>query len=295
MISASNLTGRDRVSPGMLRSQLTPIALIPVCILSVCLTGCVEVDFGPSERFREAFHYSYDLQPGGRVTLENTNGRVEISGWDQNKIEIDGERYASTDAVLKELKIEIRNEPNMIEIRTVRPSDHGFFSNTGATYTIHVPRSARLDRVATTNGRIEVHDMEVGVRLRSTNGKILGERINGGVEAQTSNGGIELRAVQGGLTLKTTNGSINVIANHAPKETLRAETSNGSITLRLPADTVARVEASTSNSGVRSDFDVSGHVRMDRNHMSGDIGKADGTRPLIDLRTSNGHISLLRD
>jgi hypothetical protein len=271
--------------------MLRALILLPALLL----TGCIYADFGPSERFRDSFHYSYDLQPGGRVSLENSNGSIEISGWDQNKVEVDGEKYASTEAALREVKVDIRNQPDLVDIRTVRPSSSSFFSNSGARYVIHVPRTAHLDWIKSTNGRIDVHDLDAGARLRTSNGKIRGDHIRGGVEAQTSNGGIDLRDIEGGATLQTTNGPIALAMTHPPAANIRAETSNGSITLRLPPDTAARLEASTSNAGIVTDFDISGHARMDRHHISGDIGRSEGLRPMIDLRTSNGHISISRN
>jgi hypothetical protein len=279
-----NTSAGQRVNSGMLRLALIPLAL--------ALTGCVAVDFDPTGNVRESFHYSYDLQPGGRVSIDNSNGAVEVSGSDLNRVEIDGEKYASSDAMLKEVRIDIRNQPDLVEIRTVRPSNSGFFSNNGARYTIRLPRAAKIERIATSNGRIDIRDLDAGARLRTSNGRIHAERIRGGVEAQTSNGRIELSQVEGAITGKTSNGPISIAMNLAPKDNIRAETSNGSITVRLPRDASARVEASTSNSGVTSDFDLTGHVRMDSNHISGEIGKGG---PMLDLHTSNGHISLTRD
>ena len=58
-----------------MRAMLLPI-------LTVFLAGCDEMDLGNiggSDRYREDFHYSFALNPGGTVRLENFNGSVEIS------------------------------------------------------------------------------------------------------------------------------------------------------------------------------------------------------------------------
>src|SRR5919202_307448 len=89
---------------------------------AVLLAGCDFEDFGPSDRYRSAFHYSYDLEPNGRVSLDNFNGQIDVTGWEQNKVEIDGEKYASTEELRDAIKIEIHNSPSSLDVRTVRPS-----------------------------------------------------------------------------------------------------------------------------------------------------------------------------
>ena len=42
----------------------------------------------------EEFHQSYPLADGGRVSLENINGAVHISGWDKNEVKVDAVKYA---------------------------------------------------------------------------------------------------------------------------------------------------------------------------------------------------------
>ena len=43
------------------------------------LAGCDIEDF---DTYQSDFHYTYDLQPGARLEIENANGSVEIEGED---------------------------------------------------------------------------------------------------------------------------------------------------------------------------------------------------------------------
>ena len=245
-------------------------ALLPV----VLLTGCRMTDFGPSDRYRTSFHYNFDLQPDARVNLEGLNGPVEILGWDQNKAEISGEKYASTQAGLKSIRIDIHNDPHSVDIRTRVPSAR--FGRLGVSFIVHVPNGVRLDRITTSNGQIQVRDISGEANIRTSNSPIFLENLKGAVDAETSNG------------------RVDISLRNAPKNSIRAESSNGGITVRLPADTGALIDANTSNGSVSSDFNVarnSGDSREARHHLSEVIG---GGGPLIDLRTSNGSIKLLR-
>jgi DUF4097 and DUF4098 domain-containing protein YvlB len=273
-------------------------------IPALLVTGCIDIDFGSSDRYQADFHYNFDLQPGGRLNIENINGPVEIEGWDQNKVEITGVKNAATHEALDRLRIDIHNSPSSIDIRTVRASGT---RNVGARYTLRVPRSAVLDRIVTSNGSLHIRDMDGGGSLKTSNGSIRAEDIRGAIDAETSNSSVELQNIAGDVKARTSNGriraerisgeceahtsnsSIAVEFDHAPKSRVRAETSNGGITVRLPGNTAARIEADTSNGSVTTDFEADRGSRG--NHLETTIN---GGGPLIELTTRNGSISILR-
>ena len=307
---------------------MRPLLLFAAAIL---LTGCeFDIDdFGPSDRFQTDFHYTYDLQPGGRLTLENGNGSVEISGWDQNKVDITGVKYGSTEAIRDDIRIEIDHRSDAVTIRTVRPSIHT--GGGGARYVIHVPKKTSLDPVTTSNGRIRVDDMNAPARLRTSNGTIRAGHVEGSFEARTSNGAIEVESVKGDAVLhtsnghirgesisgrceaqssngpihvtltdsntspvhlETSNGGIELTMLQAPKADIRAETSNSSITLRMPSNTSAHVIAEGGRNSIHSDFDIATKFQSDHERrVDGNIGSGG---PTIDLSTHNGSIRIVR-
>src|ERR1700722_15963759 len=104
-------------------------------LLAFFLAGCEDFDLGSmggSDRYREDFHFSYPLNAGGSLQVDNSNGSVEISGWDKNTVDIDGTKYASTDERLKMLKVDISQSAGSITIRTIMPV--GWHGNAGARY-----------------------------------------------------------------------------------------------------------------------------------------------------------------
>ena len=64
---------------------------------------------------------------------------------------------------------------------------------------------------------------------------------------------------------------------------------NGSITLDLPADLSADVDAETVNGRISVDFPLGGNVHQTKRELRGTIGS--GGR-LLDLETVNGSITL---
>jgi hypothetical protein len=301
---------------------------IPAAAL-LCLAACEFDDWGGFDRYRQDFHYSYPLKSGGRLSVETFNGSVEVSGWDQETVDISGAKYGSTQEAADELKVAIDNSPDSVSIRVTRPSDRR--GNMGARFVIKIPRAAYLDRIFTSNGSIRTLDGSGPARLHTSNAEIRVEALRGSLDAQTSNGPVELidvdgdvkahssnghiraQGLRGGLEADTSNGSINARLEQVPAgrpvrlETnnsgvelslpanfandIRVSTNNGGITLHMPYQVNAQVMARTSNSSISSDFELRMHGEFSKNRLEGVIGNGG---PLIDLTTSNGSIRLLK-
>ena len=305
-----------------------PLQLAALVTVSFLLAGCEDWgEWGDSNRFKEDFHYTYDLAPGGRLSVESMNGSVDLIGWDQNKVEITGTKYASTEGMLQAIKIDVVSAPDSVRIRTIPPSGHR--GGMGARYTIHLPRKTEIERVDTSNGRVSVDGIESASRLKTSNGSVKVTGTKGALDVQTSNASVELNDHNGPAVIHTSNGSVradrvrgyfeastsnaSINATLADPEAgrpvklqssngnitlaldafrdneIRAVTSNSSITLRLPADTGAQLKAKTSNSSINSEFEMKVRGTISKNSMEGTIGSGG---PMIDLSTSNGAIRL---
>jgi hypothetical protein len=134
------------------------------------MTACEFEDLGSFERYHKDFHYSYPLKSGGRMAVETFNGSVEVSGWDQDTVDISGTKYSRSQEEADSLKIEIDNSPDLVSIRVVRPSM--LRGNWGARFVIKVPRNAVLERIITSNGAIRTVDGAGPSRLKTSNGQI---------------------------------------------------------------------------------------------------------------------------
>jgi DUF4097 and DUF4098 domain-containing protein YvlB len=295
------------------------------------LAGCDidDLDIVGSERSSQDFHYSYPMQPGGRLSVENFNGSIEITGWDQETVDISGSKYARTPELRDALKVEVEHSADSVYIRTVRPSDRR--GNMGAKYIIKVPKRTTLDRIASSNGAIRTLDIEGPARLKTSNGAVRAENLQGNLDAQTSNGGIDVQNLEGSATLhtsngrvhaedvrgsfeaetsnggisvrltkptagrpiklETSNGGIELTVDALNQNEIRANTSNGGITVHLPANVGANLIANTNNSSISTDFEVQTQGTLSKHHLEGKVG-AGG--PTIDLSTSNGNIRLIK-
>lgn len=301
---------------------LMGIGLVGGVLLSSC------GNFGDFERAKEDFHYSYPLQSGGRLELENKNGSVEIAGWDRNTIDVSGTKFASTEDRLKQIKINVSVSGNGASVSTESPST-SWHEPYGAKYMIRIPRQTTLERAQTTNGSVSVEDLEGGGRVVSTNGRISMARDTGDYDAHTTNGAVQFEECSGSerarttngpvrgrlkagiinaessngsieftlmqpsdgqpIRVSTTNGGITLALAEFHGNPLSAETTNGGVTLRLPGDINARIDLKTSIAGISNNFSLSSTEESSKHRLSGQLGKGG---PLISATTAVGGIHL---
>lgn len=286
-------------------------SIVPLLLSLAFLTGCDIEEWGDSNRYQADFHESHPMKSGDRLYIENLNGSVEISGWDQQTADISGTKFASTEAILEALKIDVVASGDSIRIRTVRPSGHT--GGMGARYVIRVPRGAQLERVQSSNGSLRIREIDSPARLETSNGSIEVTSVGGPVTMHTSNGSIRADGVQRGIEGTTSNGTIRVVLGKVEERRpvrltssngsielavddlggsdVVVRTSNASITARLPQSVAADVKVSTSNGGLTNEFESSFQGRSEKHRLDGTIG---GGGPLLSLTTSNGSIRLLK-
>lgn len=211
----------------------------------------------------DTINLSYDLAPGGELSLGNDNGNIDVEGWDRSEVRIEaikkvkaGNRDTAREA-LERLEVVAERRGNRVEIRVRRPRDtSGFlawvFGNEvegQVNFKVRVPRGIRVD-VDTANGAVAVR------------------QVVGRVDAESVNGGVTIENVSGTVDASTVNGSIRLALPQTARVSLDAQTTNGGINLEgLPSD-------------VRS---------KGRRHLSADVN---GGGAKIALSTTNGGIRI---
>jgi Putative adhesin len=216
------------------------------------------------------FHRTVPLSSNGRVSLDNVNGGVEITGWDRNEVQIDAVKQARDQQRLDEARIEVEAGSDYVKIQTQYPHEHTNNNPASVHYTLHVPQNARLDQISLVNGSLIVQ-------------KVMGE-----LDARLVNGKARISDLTGEANISSVNGSIE--ANYASLNNVREiklKSVNGSVELGLPGSPNADVKASTVNGGIKSDFPLTVQGSFSGHNLSGTLGSG-GTR--IELSNVNGSI-----
>jgi DUF4097 and DUF4098 domain-containing protein YvlB len=238
--------------------------------LSLVLAGCAGDHFGTP--LRATVDETRPLAANGEFSLENTNGSVRLTTWDEARVRVEAVKRARSERALEELKVEIVAETDRVSVRTRYPRPHWLGHAGSVEYRVSVPRGARV-RVTDVNGRVEI------------------DGVGGAVHASTVNGAVDVKDAGGPVEASSVNGSVEVdVARVDPSGRSELHTTNGSVRLTLPRDAGADVEASTVNGSVGCDFDLTDGSKS-RRRLEGRIG---GGGARFALGTVNGSVHVDR-
>jgi DUF4097 and DUF4098 domain-containing protein YvlB len=226
-------------------------------------------------RSRETITETRDLEPGGRFTLENTNGGVSVTTWSEPRVRIEAEKAATSAEALKNLEVEIDGKGSQVEVRTrQRRGTFWLFGGGGKVdYRITLPREARV-RVQNVNG---------GLTIEGLSGELDASTVNGGIDITEASGAVEASSVNGGI--RTAYRTWSADGRH------HFSTVNGGITVTAPPSTGGRLEAKTVNGSIDNGLPLEATGRRSRHRLEGRLGPGHGS---LSLETINGSIRLVR-
>jgi hypothetical protein len=224
----------------------------------------------------EEFHQTYPLTANGRIELENINGAVHITAWDQNQVKVDAVKRAHSEERLKDVDIRVNARPEAVSIETHYRQRDGNWNEgenpASVEYTLMVPRNARLDEIKLINGALDITGAASEVRASCINGKLLA------------------RGLAGRVKLETINGHLDANFERLPASPIELSSVNGPLDLTLPSDAKARIEATTVHGGIDNDFGLrTNNHRWVGHDLRGELG---GGGVEIRLNNVNGRIEV---
>jgi DUF4097 and DUF4098 domain-containing protein YvlB len=272
-----------------------------VVILSLSLAASVSL------AAQQSFDKRFNAPPGGHLTLDTDLGSVAIVGRDTNEVVIHADMSDS-----HHLEITATQNSSGVTV-TGRVTQRSWldwldFTAPRAQFTIEVPRDYPV-QVRTSGGRIDVRNLTASAEGRTSGGSIRMRNVVGAVnvhtsggsidivdstgdlDARTSGGSIELRSIEGRVAAVTSGGSID--AEVHTNRGVFLKSSGGTITLLLPENVRASIDAQTSGGRAHSQLPFSSTELAERSHVRGAING--GGEPIF-LRTAGGgiHVEPLR-
>jgi len=132
----------------------------------------------------------------------------------------------------------------------------------------------------------------LGVDLKSENGGIDITHLDGEIHFDTTNGGVSLNDLAGDVHGSTVNGGLEIAltGERWNGKGLNAETTNGGVTVNIPAHYSAHLETGTVNGGIHIDFPITIQGEI-KNRLSTNLGSGG---PTIHAETTNGGVEINR-
>lgn len=173
-----------------------------------------------------------DIDPGA-------NGSITVKGWNRQEVWVRARLDAGAKAgetAARDVAAQVRIETSGGRIAASGPArDQAAWW--GVTFEIFAPH--KMDLAASTkNGGVTLSDLEGRITFATVNGGVTLARMAGDVSGRTTNGGV----------------NVDLEGSRWNGPGLDVTTSNGGVTLAVPAAYSADLQAGTTNGGFTSDF-----------------------------------------
>lgn len=256
---------RFAVACGVLASSLSATA----CMVSVDSQALIE---------REEKRFTVKGTPVLNVTT--FDGAIEIRSWDRPEVLIEIEKRGGTKEAVDGLVIDAKQDGNRVTVDVKRPksesfSGFGIHRSASAKLVVSVPNktdvvarsgdgSIRIERVSgrldlgTSDGSIRAADVSGELTLHTADGSVHVDNAAGTLDVDTGDGSVEVSGALSTVKLRTGDGSIVYRASEstAMEDDWSFTTGDGSVTLYLPEDFSAELDARTNDGGIRNDLRV---------------------------------------
>ena len=273
-------------------------------------------------------HLSHAAAPDAHIVIRNVKGEVHVSGWDQNRVQVDGTLGEGAKP------LQISGDAHALDIRVEPAGNSGWFgggdSNMGpSVLDVHVPHAAALEvhvvsapvdvtgvdgrslgvntvsgrvhldahagavKVESVSGDVDLEGAANGMNVQTVSGDVQAGTLNGDLTAQTVSGDLLLRGnTLGRVSLGTVSGGIQLDAALAPGASWKVDTMSGDVRLGLPANTSAQIKADTFSGDLHSDFGKPyGSEHGPGEHLGAKVGSGNGN---IVINSFSGDVHINR-
>ena len=268
----------------MMRKRMLVFSSVAIVFMYISAFGFI-VD--ALARAQEEFHETYKLKSGSPVSVENTNGNISVTVWEEDYVDVYAVKKTRKDEdELKKVEIQVsKNDELRIKTHYIKKR-----AKVSVDYTIKVPKTIKVERTKTTNGQVELRGTYGDTYVKSTNGTLSIKDTDGFIEAYTTNGDINLTGATGIKSARTTNGSINVSFSKLA-DSVEITTTNGSINLTISQDLDADIDLSTTNGSVKASGISILLDEISKHHITGKLGSG-GKK--LKAKTVNGGITIYK-
>ncbi len=250
--------------------------------------------------------YTVNGKPSLRVQTDD--GNVEITTGAANEIDV---HVSTTSYKIGPNDVQASQNGNNLELVIKTPHAHWTFfnvSNHSVKIQIQVPAETDLDihsgdgnvtsgavngniKIDTGDGSIKANGLRGDIHLHSGDGHIEGSDFDGKLDVDTGDGHITISGRFDSLYLKTGDGSINASATAGSKvaNPWNLRSGDGSITLRVPQDLAADLDAHTGDGHISLDLPVSVIGAMSESRVR---GKMNGGGGQLEINSGDGSIHI---
>ena len=241
-------------------------------------TGCTVTVDSQSQIVREEKRFK--VPEGADVRVTTFDGSIQVHSWDREEVLIEVEKRAATRETIDALEIVSEQKGRVVELEVRRPRTEAFTGiglhrTDTSRLVVTVPRRAHV-RARSGDGSITIDGVQGRLDLRTGDGSIRARAVQGDLSFSTGDGSVVVDDAEGTLKLDTGDGGVNVsgvlsavsvrtgdgsiVYRAQPGAVMKGPwdltTGDGSVTLYLPREFGAELDADTGDGAIRNDLEV---------------------------------------
>jgi len=215
------------------------IVIFTALVMSVTLLSIGSVLAG------EKIDKTLDVASEGDVEIANNRGKIDVAGWDKNKVSVKGE----LDDLTEKFIFSTSGNKTIIKVELPDRSTSSR-SGKGSNLKIFVPKkfNVQFDGIATD---ISISDIESNVDISSVSGDIRLEQVESRVFINSVSGNIDIKNIDGAIEISTVSGGVKAAVSS--KNIIVGGVSSD---ISVKADVIESAQIST----VSGDSNLSGHL-----------------------------------
>lgn len=275
------------------------------------LAGLALVGLAAGPARGDEWSHRYPLKGGADLHVKTDDGSVRIETSDAPEIAArvttEGWKIAPDEVTITESQ-----SGDRVDIEVRLPKRYGFtgIGHRSVKVVLQVPKRADLDvrtgdgsvevqpvsgrlSISTGDGGITVDGLQGEIQLHTGDGSIRATGLAGQLKADTGDGQLNVRGRFDQLDLSTGDGGIEAVVEPGSKveKAWSLKSGDGGITLRVPEDLGAEIDAHTGDGHIELDKPISVTGSIGRSSVKGTLGA--GGQPLR-IHTGDGSIRLQR-
>ena len=261
--------------------RFRPLSILTVALLSLGVSA-----------YADQWSKQWTTGPSPELRVETGDGSVVVTGTPYNnrieaRVITNGWKIGPSD-----VRIDEHFDNNRLELTVHVPAVHFSIGNRSVRIELRVPQSI-ASTIHTGDGSINLEDLKGMTRLTTGDGSITALGMDGTIEARTGDGAVKIRGRFDGVQVHTKDGSVNLQATAGSKMvgTWRLESGDGSVTLSVPGDLAADVEAHTGDGHISFDLPV---TLSDKKSEHDVRGRINGGGASLIVRTGDGSITIAK-
>ena len=245
--------------------------LLITMVLLFVFTGCFLEDNSLSAVVREEKILTF--KDVDQLKLRNVTGSIEVSGWDNDHVEVTYFKKAANHTLMDRLRVSSRQKGGAVDIDTDYPRK---CRRCSISFKVFVPRSMEKIGIRTVTGSVSLKGMDY---IKDA----LAKTVTGSVTVELACRDCDLSSVTGDIRAE-----FEKIDDGGDIE---ASLTTGSVKIYLPENFAGKVSLQTVTGSVYTDFPVTMTGTLKRSRIAGSIGQGSSR---IRAGTVTGSIRLLK-